>query len=102
MKSAEEVAQEFLAYWCDEDISSATLAALLTAFAEERVKEATKDSPTMSLFVHNKLLAEARSAALEEAAKIAESIYGTQFHDKVERRTGNKIALNVRALKGKP
>lgn len=42
------------------------------------------------------------NARLEEAAKVAEAIYGTQFHDKTEVRTGRKIALNIRALKGAP
>lgn len=35
---------------------------------------------------------------VEESAKLAESMYGTQFHDKIEIRTGKKIARNLRAL----
>lgn len=38
------------------------------------------------------------AAGRDKAAGIAESIYGTQFHDKTERRTGKKIAMNIRAM----
>lgn len=95
MKTAEEVAQAFIDSWPEMGPSARwfRLAQILTAFADERVKEAVSGRVTEIRVKDSDLYAAGRAEALEEAAKIAD---GRKFYD-----SEGFLASAIRALKAK-
>jgi hypothetical protein len=67
---------------------------------EEGMRKA-EEGPTMSLFIHNKLILEARREALEEAQEIADEHNGcVDTKCLSESNCGATIANQIRALIG--
>lgn len=123
MKTAEEVAEEVWKAYCQIGESRPIrkiFVDALTAYAEERVKEALvkefegEDCTVARLEqeayikgssdAHKNLVAmqrEARAEALEEAAKVAKTYYDWKNPDFPE-SSNVEIELEIRALKAKP
>jgi hypothetical protein len=103
-KTVEEVAKEIMGIVRNPDTINEFQIKIaverLTAYAEERVKEALEIAPALS-DVYKQEQQRARAEALEEAAKLAE-IATIDRHSLTTGAITKVIATAIRALKEKP